>query len=354
MIVYRIPVFLKQSLGRHLLTVLAVMAFLLVGVSVDQIRELIMDVFAVRGVIRWMTFALAVWGVVLIGYFLLISPDETVVDRTLRRVPSGVRRLLQCPFRVLVVTPSQGLYWIARLGRRLSGSGWAVLVNLPMAGLGFWLAMSCPLSPSWLSSIDSVWPLPGGFIRMLGLFAAMVAFWLGAGTWVGADRVLDGPDQNGEAGGADETVQRRVRVWRRTGEVLSILLVSTLLLESVWVAVELTDTFEMSVYTVWAFLMLGFAGTLLAALLDFLYRNTYWPWRLIACLVLVLVVSLTSHVELGPTDVPDVAAQLRSEEPVDWVDASLRRLRRRPSNHRYSQWGWFTGSFSCGLVAGTH
>ncbi|GAA4465844.1 hypothetical protein GCM10023156_54080 [Novipirellula rosea] len=165
---------------------------------------------------------------------------------------------------------------------------------------------------------------------MLGLFAAMVAMWLGAGTWVGPDRVLDANEQNGETGEVHKTVQRRIRVWRRTGEVLSILLVSTLLLELVWVAVETSETFEMSVYTVWAFLMLGFAGTLLAALLDFLYRNTYWPWRLITVLAFLLVVSLTSHIDLGPTDVPDVAERLRSVEPVDWVDASLRRLRNEP------------------------
>ncbi|WP_430453403.1 patatin-like phospholipase family protein [Rhodopirellula europaea] len=330
MFVYRVPQALKKLLGRHLLTVVALAAFLFVGLSVDQVRELIIDVFAVGGVIRWMTFALAGWGAVLIGYFLLLSPDETVVDRTLRKVPIAVRRLLRYPFRVFVVAPTQVLYWIASLGRRFSGTGWAVFVNFTLAGLGLCLAMSCPLSPSLLSSIDSVWPLTGGFIRMLGLFAAMVALWLGLGTWVGPDRVLDGPDHTEETGEAAEAVQRRVRVWRRTGEVLSILLVSALLLELVWVAVESSDAFDMSVYTVWAFLVVGFTGTLLAALVDFLYRNTYWPWRLIVCLVLGLAASLTSHVDLGPTDVPDVVEQLRSVEPVDWVEASLRRLRNEP------------------------
>ncbi|MEM6692367.1 MAG: patatin-like phospholipase family protein, partial [Planctomycetota bacterium] len=212
--------------------------------------------------------------------------------------------------------------------RRFSGSVSAAIVNLLLAGLGLWLATSCPLSPTSLSIIEPYWPLPGGFIRMTGFIAAMVALWLGAGTWVGPGLVLDGANDEGP------TVQRRVRVWRRTGEVLSILLLSTLLLEVVWVAVELSDAIEMSVYTVWAFLSLAFASTLLAALLDFLYRNTYWPWRFITALMLVLGASFTSHVQLGSADLqalktqPD--AQQQNVTSLNWVEAAINRLESQP------------------------
>lgn len=324
MFIYRFPQTLKRFIGRYLLTILTLAAFLFIGLLTPQIRELIFDVFALGGVIRWMTFALAAWGVVLIGYFLLLSPDDTVVDRAVRRVPGGMRRLLGCPFRVLVVAPTQGLYWIARAGRRFSGSAPAAIVNVTMAGVGLWLATKCPLSPSWMSRVDSMWPLPGGFIRMLGLFAAMVALWLGAGTWVGPGQVLDGLEE------AEETTERRVRVWRRSGEVLSTLLLMAFVLEAVWIAVEQFDVIDMSVYTVWAFLVMAFSGILMAAFIDFLYRNTFWPWRLLTGLLMVAIASLPSHVDLGPTDIPDVAKPQGSRVTDTWVDAALARLENEP------------------------
>lgn len=155
---------------------------------------------------------------------------------------------------------------------------------------------------------------------MMGMFAAVVALWLGIGTWVGPERVLDSEKTD------DATSERRVRVWRRSGEVLSTLLLLAFVLEAVWIAVENFDMVGMSVYTVWAFLVMAFAGTLMAAFVDFLYRNTNWPWRLLTGFVMIGIASLPSHVDLGSTDIPDVAKPLGSKVTDAWVDAALRRL----------------------------
>lgn len=322
----KVPQWLKTVLGGHLLTLIATLIFVFIGFGVGQIRELIKDVFALDGVIRWMTAILVIWGMVLIAYFLVKSPDETMADRLLGRLPSGLTSGLRLPFRVLVSMPTQFLYGIARLGRRFSGSFQAILVNLTMATIGVWVAMTCPLSPSWLSGIDWLWPLPGGFLRMIGMFAAVVALWLGIGAWVGPNRVLDGTEAE------DSTTERRVRVWRRSGEVLSTFLLLAIVLETVWIAVEQFNSIDMSVYTVWAFLMMAFSGILMAAFIDFLYRNTHWPWRLMTGLSMVAIASLPSHVDLGPTDIPDVATgkPLGSQVADAWVEAALARLENEP------------------------
>ncbi|WP_168565079.1 patatin-like phospholipase family protein [Crateriforma spongiae] len=166
--------------------------------------------------------------------------------------------------------------------------------------------------------------MPGGFFRMVGLLAAMVALWLGFGTRVGSDKVLDKDEH------ANETTQRRVRVWRRTGEVLSVLLILTVILEVLWIAVELFSSVSMTVYTVWAFFSLAFAGILIAALLDYLHRNTQLPWRLMALVLAFGVASLSSQVDLGPADIPDNDGALRSAVSEQWVDAALDRLSQEP------------------------
>lgn len=331
----RVPHLLKNLLGRHLVTVLVLATFLLVGFLVAQIRELIRDVFAVGSVVPWMTLTLVVWGIGLICRFLLVSPDGRVVNRQVHRLPPRVRRWFRYPMQFLIVAPTQTLYGVAHAGRRFSGTSYAVLVNLAIASVGLWLATQCPLSPSLLSSLNSLWPLPGGFLRMMGLLVAMMALWLGAGTWVGPNQVLDAPDrdapdQTDATDNHPKTTERWVRVWRRTGEVLSVLLVLTLMLELVWVAAESTEAIDMTVYTVWAFFTLAFGGTVLAALLDYLHRNTLWPWRLIAGGVLIGLASLPSPVDLQETEAQDVAEQLKIDEPVDWIDAGLDRLRHQP------------------------
>jgi hypothetical protein len=137
---------------------------------------------------------------------------------------------------------------------------------------------------------------------------------------LGPIEVLDGQEKG------DGTTERHVRVWRRTGEVLTVLIILTFVLEGLWIGVECIAGLSMTVYTVWAFSAIAFAGILIAALVDYLHRNTSVPWRLIAIILVLAVASIPSHVDLGTSDIPDTAGTLRSVAANKWVDASLDRL----------------------------
>ncbi|MBB3208096.1 hypothetical protein FHS27_003923 [Rhodopirellula rubra] len=314
----------KRLLTRYLFVFLSVLTFFLIGWKVDQIRLLIKDTLSTNLPIGIATAVLIMWGVLLIVQFLLRAPEISPVDRAVAKIPENLRKPFIFPIRWVFDVSTQGLYWLAKRGRKFSDGFWAWGINLTVFCVGLVVAFSCPLSPSWTWFLNSVWPMPGGFFRMVGLLAAMVALWLGFGTRVGSDKVLDKNEH------ADETMQRRVRVWQRTGEVLSVLLILTVILEALWIAVELVSGISMTVYTVWAFFSLAFAGILIAALLDYLHRNTQLPWRLMAVVVAFAVASLSSHVDLGPADFPDNAGTLRSAVSEQWVDAALDRLSREP------------------------
>ncbi|MEM6691703.1 MAG: hypothetical protein AAF664_19895, partial [Planctomycetota bacterium] len=114
----RLPACVKKFLGHHLLAAISLLTFISVGLAVPQIRELILDVFAAGGVIRWMTFLLAVEGALLIGYFIFQSPKQTFLDRLASRFPSRFGQWIQYPLRAFVVAPTQVLYLGAFGGRR--------------------------------------------------------------------------------------------------------------------------------------------------------------------------------------------------------------------------------------------
>ena len=169
---------------------------------------------------------------------------------------------------------------------------------------------------------------------MVGMLAALVTLWLGFGTLFGSAEVLDGPERG------DGTPQRHARVWRRTGEVLSVLILITFILEGLWIAVEYFDGVSMTVYTVWAFFCLAFAGIATALLVDYLNDNTVLPWRWIAVAVLVGVASLPSHIDLEPPNVAndDAAPSTVADDAVAphqtltarWCVAALNRLQNQP------------------------
>lgn len=314
---------IKRFVATHLFTIGALLFFSFVGLRVGQIRQLLDEVYASGGPVFWFTAVFLLWAIVLVSRFLVVSPEETTVDRLLGQIPRRLRSTIGYPLNFFLAVSTQGLYWLARLGRKLSGTKTASLISLTVAMVSLTFAIFCPLSPAWFP-FQSFWPLPGGFLRMLGFLSTLVSLWLWMGTQVGANQVLDDEPHS------DKMTELRARVWRRTGEVLSILILLTFILEIVWISVEWSSGLRMTVYTVWAFVSLALAGTLSAGLVDFLDRSTRFPWRLLGLVVLLVLTSRPSHVDLGPSDVPDVVKPLQATSSEPWVEAALARLNQEP------------------------
>lgn len=329
---------------RHLLAISAFVVFALVGVLVPQVRLLIEDLFTheqTQLTLGILTAALVGWILAIFFHFLLVNPHSERQKRVASSLPRPVLRVIHSK---AVTWPLEFLHRQATRFRSLgeSPSGYAAIAIMIVLGALVAYLMPVRLAPgTW---IDSTWPLAGGFFRMLGIFTVATAVWLFFGLRYGTSTVL-GSEKNAAAGGDDE---RRQRVWRRSGEVLSALLWLMIVLELIWIAAEhrIFGT-TLSVYSVWAFFAVAAAACIIASLIDFLDHNTTFWWRASSACLVALILSLPGHVDLQqqitpriqetPAGVTRVAGLAVTREGSAgtlssdlWLEASSKRLAEEP------------------------
>ena len=334
----------KTLIYGNLLVLVSIGVFVL-GYRLPQVRLLTNDVFGGSSVPAYvLTAGLLIWVLLVLVHFLFAGSSADWQTRLHKKLPGVLSAACHWIDKWLISPPLNLLWFFARTGQSVGESKWAIHISFLIGVVALIVAAFFPIrfwEDSWL---EKAWPLLGGFVRMGAIMLLAISIWLGFGKRFGPKLMLEEDDDS-----ANEHQTPR-RLWQRTGQVLSALLILVVALEVVWVlATNGWFGITANVYTVWAYFVVAAAACMFCALIDFLERNTTWPWRLILVIGLVVIASWPGDTTLVPPARNNQVSHVQSEssEPaktkmaVDvetqespqnrWVEVATRRLEKQPN-----------------------